>query len=222
MKLFFSYLINGIGLLFLSLFTILMLDLILPYFSMNLQTDFLRTKLDVIHLKHWRWSFFVHVFTSLFVLIAGFTQFSRWIMNHQPLIHRRMGQLYVAVILLFSGPSGLIMAFYANGGTSSKISFVLLAGLWWTFTWQAYRTALQKQWPKHGQFMVRSFALSLSAITLRVIMFIMGPFQIDHVALYTWAAWLSWTINLVLAEALIYTGYVNFLLKRPRQRKVLA
>ena len=127
MKSFFSYLINGVGIILLCLFCLLMLNLVLPYFSMNLSTDFLRTKLDVIHLKHWRWSFFVHVFTSIFVLIAGFTQFSRWIMKQRPLIHRRMGQLYVAVILLFSGPSGLIMAFHANGGTSSKISFVLLA-----------------------------------------------------------------------------------------------
>ncbi|MEM6723070.1 MAG: DUF2306 domain-containing protein [Bacteroidota bacterium] len=222
MKLFFSYLINGIGLLLLGLFSLLMLDLILPYFSMNLNTDFLRTKLNVIHIKHWRWSFFVHIFTSLLVLIAGFTQFSRWIMRQRPGIHRRMGQLYVAVILIFSGPSGLIMYYYANGGRSSKISFVILAGLWWIFTWLAYRTALKKQWRKHGQFMVRSFALSLSAITLRVIMFILGPYQIDHVALYTWSAWLSWTINLAVAEGMIYAGYVDFLLKQPRKKQVLA
>lgn len=213
---YFRSVFNVTGVLVLLFFCFLMFELVRPYFSLDLNTDFLLTKFKVIHLKHWRYAFFIHVFTSLLVLIAGFTQFSRWILRSYPRVHRRMGMLYVVVILLFSGPSGMLMAFYANGGQVSKISFVLLAALWWIFTYLAYRTAVQKRFRIHGHFMLRSFALSLSAITLRIIMFLLGPLDwFSPSELYTLAACLSWTVNLVVAEAMIYFGYAHFLLRKP-------
>ena len=60
----------------LAFFCYLMVRLSLPYTVMQPDVDFLQTKEGVYHLGYWRRSFYVHVFTSSFVLIAGLSQFN--------------------------------------------------------------------------------------------------------------------------------------------------
>jgi hypothetical protein len=53
--------------------------------------------------------------------------------------------------------------------------------------------------------MIRSYALTLSAISLRLLAyFIPGFFEINGLAEYSLIAWLSWTLNLGIAEIIIY------------------
>lgn len=138
-----------------------MLRITLQYIPINLDVAFLRIKQDYIDIIPWRIAFFVHVFTSMFALIAGFTQFSKSILKKHKKIHRNIGKLYVFVILFLTGPSGFIMAIYANGGLTSKIGFLLLDILWIYFTVLAFRFALKKDFKQHKQYMYRSYALTL-------------------------------------------------------------
>jgi hypothetical protein len=48
--------------------------------------------------------------------------------------------------------------------------------------------------------MVRSFALSLSAVTLRVALLAPTFWQVEFMPFYRSTAWLSWMVNLLLAE----------------------
>jgi hypothetical protein len=186
----------------------LMLLLSLPYTSFGRYVDFLITKQLVYHIRHWRISFYVHVFTSIIVLVTGLLQFSNHLLKKFPGLHRRSGKIYVLVVLLFSGPSGLIMGFYANGGLPARISFVLLASLWLFTTFLGWRYALQRRWHLHTSMMVRSYALTLSAISLRFYAFLIGTFDIPirPVPAYILISWLSWTLNLLIAEAIIRWG----------------
>ena len=118
---------NALLLALLMYFSFLMLEITLQYIPIDLDVAFLRIKHDVIGLTHYQIAFFTHVFTSMFALLAGFTQFSFFLRKKYPLVHRGIGKLYVVVILLLSGPSGLIMGYYANGGWSSQWAFMLLA-----------------------------------------------------------------------------------------------
>lgn len=190
----------------------LMLLLSLPYTSFGRYVDFLMTKQLVYHIRHWRISFYVHVFTSIIVLVTGLLQFSSYLLKKFPGLHRRSGKIYVLVVLLFSGPSGLIIGFYANGGLPARISFVLLASLWLLTTFLGWRYALQRKWRPHTGMMVRSYALTLSAISLRFYAFLIGTFNISirPVPAYILISWLSWTLNLLIAEAIIRWG-LNYL-----------
>jgi len=196
---------NIIWLIFIAIFCWLMLDLTLPYLSFDPDVDFLLTKQKIIHLKHWRYSFYVHILFSIFALAAGLTQFSNYILKKNKKIHRAMGIIYVIDVLLLAGPSGLIMGFYANGNIYAKISFMLLAALWIILTAMAYKTALERNFIQHRNWMYRSYALTLSAITLRLIaMFLPKWVYLEAFSEYTIIAWLSWTINLVVAEGIIF------------------
>ena len=183
-----------------------MLDLTLPYLGFDTDVDFLLTKQKIIHIKHWRYSFYVHILFSIFALAVGLTQFSNYILRKHKKIHHSMGYIYVIDVLLLAGPSGLIMGFYANGNVFAKISFMLLASLWIVFTAMAYKTALDKSFVKHRNWMYRSYALTLSAISLRLFaMFLPKWFHIEAFSEYTIIAWLSWSVNLIIAEIIIFS-----------------
>ncbi|MFZ4059203.1 MAG: hypothetical protein ACOYKE_13760, partial [Ferruginibacter sp.] len=60
----------------LAFFSFLMLRLIVEYLPLKTDIAFLQLKQAYIHIDIWLVAFFIHVFSSLFVLFAGFTQFS--------------------------------------------------------------------------------------------------------------------------------------------------
>ncbi len=197
-------------LLLYAFFFWLMLKITLQYIPIKNDAAFLAIKQSYIHLIHYRVAFFVHVFSAIFVLLAGFTQFSKKIRTKFPVIHKRMGWLYVLVTLLLAGPSGFIIGIYANGGISSKIAFCLLSVLWIFFTALSLLKIIKKQVLSHRKWMIRSFALALSAITLRAWKYILvALFHPKPMDVYQIVAWLGWTLNLVIAELIILKQFKN-------------
>ena len=187
-----------------AFFCYLMLEITLQYIPYDTDVAFLKIKQDYIGIGHYRLAFFVHAYTAVLVLIAGFTQFSLFIRRKYPQIHRMSGWLYAGVVLVLAAPSGLIIGIYANGGFFSQMAFCLLAVLWFYFTLKAVLTARKGNFRQHRYFMYRSFALTLSAITLRawkyVIVAVFHPRPMDA---YQIVAWLGWVLNLLIAELYI-------------------
>lgn len=189
----------------LAFFTWLMARITIEYMPYHTDVGFLRIKQQYIDIDFWRIAFFVHVYASLWVLFAGFTQFSNTLMRKNPRLHRAMGYIYVTDILLITGPAGLIMGFYANGGLSSRIAFVTLAILWIYFTAMALVKAKQKDFKSHRNFMIRSYALTLSALTLRAWKYgITNTMDVRPMDVYRVVAWAGWGINILVAEWLIW------------------
>ena len=182
----------------------LMWCIMMQYIPYNTDVAFLQIKQDVIGLPYYRVAFFTHVYTSMLVLPAGILQFSKWIRSHLPRLHRSAGWMYSIVLILFVAPSGFIMGIHANGGLSSQIAFCLLALLWFYFTLMALLKIKKKDFRAHQQFMIRSFALTLSAITLRGWKYILVLFFHPHpIDVYRLTAWLGWGLNLLVAEIII-------------------
>src|ERR1700739_3818956 len=158
---------NFLWIILILYFTYLMFLITIPYLSFKLNVDFLLTKQNIIHIKFWRYAFYAHILTSIFVLLAGAFQFWNYFLKNFKKLHRFIGKTYVFLILFVSGPGALVMSFYANGNLISRISFVLLSVLWILFTALAFYFALERDFVRHRKFMFRSYALTLSAITLR-------------------------------------------------------
>jgi len=185
----------------------LMLRITLQYIPISLDVAFLRIKQEYIGMLHYNLAFFAHVFSAIVTLLAGFTQFSPWMRRKHPAVHRWSGWVYITVVLLVAGPSGLVIGLYANGGWSSQLAFCLLAVLWMIFTGLALRSILRGDVAAHRRWMIRSFALTLSAITLRAWKFaIVAAFEPRPMEVYRVVAWLGWVLNLVVAEWWIRKG----------------
>jgi len=185
-------------------FSYLLVTISLQYIPYDTDVAFLRIKQDVIDILFYKLAFFTHVYTAVFVIPAGFTQFSGYIRRKFPLIHKYVGRVYAFVVIFLAGPSGFYMGIFANGGISAQISFCLLAILWIYFTVLAVSRVKQGNIKSHREFLIRSFALTLSAITLRawkyVIVFAFEPRPMD---VYEIVAWLGWIPNLIIAEIII-------------------
>ena len=181
-----------------------MASITMAYIPYNTDVGFLRIKQQYIGIDHWRIAFFIHIYASMWVLFAGFTQFSKKLLRNNPSLHRTLGYIYVADVLLITGPAGLVMGFYANGGLFSRIAFVSLAILWIFFTATALIKAKQKNFKAHRIYMIRSYALTLSALTLRAWKYgITNTMTIPPMDVYRVVAWLGWVGNLIVAEWII-------------------
>lgn len=191
-------------LLLLGFFTYQIFLITKVYYPIQYEVGFLRIKQEYISISHWKIAFLVHVFSSIWVLMAGFTQFLPIFLQKYPKIHRIVGYFYVLDILLITGPASFIMALYANGGLPSQIGFTLIAILWIYFTFRAYWHARKKQFSLHKAFMIRSYALTLSAVTLRawkwLIVLLFAPRPLD---VYMLVTWLGFIPNLLVAEWII-------------------
>ena len=202
-----SYFQSG-SLIFLFLiyayFCYLMVEISMQYIPIHSDVAFLRIKQDVVHLPYYLPAFFIHAFTALLVLPAGFTQFSKRIRVKYPAFHRWNGWIYAVSVLFLAGPTGFIIGIHANGGWSSQLAFCLLGVLWIWFTWKSIIEIRRRNFQSHRAFMIRSFALAMSAITLRAWKYILvALFHPRPMDLYRWVAWLGWVVNLIIAEIII-------------------
>ncbi len=181
-----------------------MAKITVAYIPYNLDVGFLRIKQQYIDIDHWRTAFFIHVYASMWVLFAGFTQFSSGLLKNKPRLHRALGYIYLVDVLLITGPAGLIMGFYANGGLWSRVAFVLLAVFWMFFTAIAFVRAKQKNCKAPRNYMIKNYALPLAVLTLRAWKYaITNTMALPPMDVYRVVAWLGWVGNLLFAEYII-------------------
>jgi hypothetical protein len=183
---------------------VFLIKLSLPYVKLKPGIEFLSTKQFIYHLKHWKISFYIHVFISPLLLIAGLISTISIIRLRLPVFHQIAGKIYVLLVLFFAGPSGLIMSFYSNGGVLTKVSFVSLSIIWMFSTLMGYISIRKQEYKNHLIWMYRSYALTLSAITLRFYAYLFDVFNIniDPITTYTIIAFISWIPNLFIIEVI--------------------
>ena len=173
------------------------------YLSFRSDINFLLVKQDVVFDALWRTSFYFHIISAMIIIVIGPIQFIKSFRNRYLNLHRLFGKIYAYGILLFAAPSGLIMAFFAEGGTPSAIAFIIMSLLWFTTTIMAIVTVRQKKINEHRKWMMRSYALSFAAVTLRLLVPLFSVFQFSDGFIIVSTAWLSWIINLLLTELII-------------------
>ena len=132
-------------------------------------------------------------------LAVGPFQFLRSQRARRPALHRWLGRLYVAAIVA-GGSAGLVLAFFSQGGAVAHAGFGLLAAAWLLTTTAAYLRIRRGDVAAHRQWMIRSFALTLAAVTLRIYLPASQAAGISFEAAYPVIAWACWLPNLVVAE----------------------
>lgn len=174
------------------------------YFSLRTDIGFLLAKKGFITDKAWMTSFYIHISASILVVFVGPFQFVKALRRRYIQLHRYMGRVYVGAILLLAAPSGLYMAVYANGGIWSQVGFSILSVLWFAFTLLAYLRVREGNITAHRQWMLRSYALAFSAVTLRLYVGLLSQYtELDHDFIVIVTAWINWIPNLLVAEWII-------------------
>ena len=125
--------------------------------------------------------------------------------------HRWMGRGYVVAVLV-GGLAALPLAARSQAGLVAHIGFGLLAILWLTATALAYFRIRAGDRVSHREWMIRSYSLTLAAVTLRVYLPLSQVAGIPFADAYQAIAWICWMPNLVMAEWVVLrrrTGFNN-------------
>jgi hypothetical protein len=96
------------------------------------------------------------------------------------------------------------MALVSEPGLATHLGFGILAVLWFLTGLEAYRTVRRGNIEAHRRWMIRNFALTLAAVTLRNPLRFMrfaldGPFPRSYITV----SWLCWVPNLLIAEWMV-------------------
>lgn len=204
-------------------FGLVMISQTIPYLSFEFAVNFLGTKSDpVLHQWDFNLFFYTHICSSLVVLLAGISQFLPKIVVSKPGLHRFLGKIYIFLILLVAAPSGLGLSLYANGGLPAKAGFFMQSSLWFLVTLKAFLEIRKRKIESHVIWMLRSYAITLAAMSLRTESYLMKYFfQTKPFETYLTVVWVSWTGNLILCEILITFGFSKFLVHSLKNKKAL-
>jgi hypothetical protein len=143
-------------------------------------------------------AFYAHIIAAPVALALVPFQFWSRLRNRRPAVHRWTGRAY-GVSILISGVGGLIIAPNADGGLVAQSGFFLLAVVWLGFTALAVWHAVNRRIAQHREWIIRSAALTLAAVTLRLYLPI-GMVTVGFETAYPAIAWLCWVPNLLIAE----------------------
>lgn len=141
----------------------------------------------------------LHVAGGIVALLAGPLQFIRRIRARWPAFHRASGRIYVLACAI-GAPAGFALALGSTAGPVAGAGFAVQSLLWAAFTWLGYRSAVERRFEAHREWMLRSYALTAAAITLRLMLPASAFLGLEFVPAYRVIAWLAWGSNLAVVE----------------------
>lgn len=144
------------------------------------------------------WLGITHTMGGATALLCGTVQI---ISAHLPVPrwHRAIGRLYVASLLASAITSFAFLP--GASGWASGSGFAALASLWIATTLFAVYCALRGRLRAHAEWMRVSYALTFSAVTLRIELGLMVLGGIPFEIAFAIAAWTCWPINLLVLRA---------------------
>ncbi|HEX7038341.1 MAG TPA: DUF2306 domain-containing protein [Pseudomonadales bacterium] len=146
------------------------------------------------------WYAYAHFLGSATALLVGGFQFSGLLRQRRPTLHRWTGRVYLGGVLV-GGIGGLGLAMISHGGPPTHVAFMLLSVIWLYSGAQAYRAIRAGNVSEHRRWMIRNFALTFAAVTLRIQLGVfVGALGWTFDEAYLTVAWFSWVPNLLVAE----------------------
>jgi uncharacterized membrane protein len=144
----------------------------------------------------------IHFIGGAIAIVAGAFQFSTSLRRKHLAIHRLLGRFYVGSII-FSGIAGFVLAMNSVGGFYVQTGFGLMAIFWLVTTFMAYRLIRQGDVKAHENWMIRSYAVTLAGVTLRLYLGLSILLGVKFFDAYPVLAWLCWVPNLIIAEVFL-------------------
>ena len=192
-------------------FSLLLVYNTVPYFSFSKDFSFITERSFLFSKSIYNASFYIHIFAGAICLLAALVQFSRYILKKTRAVHRWAGRAYVMVVLFLGSPTGLYMAFFAKGTFWERILFMFMAITWFATTLAGFTSILKKNVLAHKVWMIRSYAMAMTAVTFRIFHIAFYMLGWGHLENYEISLWISVLGNLLFAEWVIYRQSKNYL-----------
>jgi uncharacterized membrane protein len=170
------------------------------YFPPNFDSLFLQGR-ETTFSGAYRPAFYIHIFSGPLVLFNGLILLSESVRRHYAGVHRFLGRVQVAVLLLLVLPSSVVMSQHAFGGWPAGLSFLVLSAATASCAIVGVVHARRGRYHRHRRWMLRCYLLICSAVALRLISGAAGLVGVPSAeAAYVVAAWSSWLLPLAAYE----------------------
>ena len=141
----------------------------------------------------------LHAGLGAVALLIGPLQFMQSIRSRAPGVHRAMGMIYVTACLV-SALAGFALATGTTNGVVAGVGFALAAIVWTLCTARGLSCVVAGQYAAHRRWMIRSYAMTFSAVTLRIQLALCTASGLDFAEFYPILAFSAWIPNLIVAE----------------------
>jgi uncharacterized membrane protein len=143
---------------------------------------------------------FGHIAASAIALAIGPFQLSTRVRTRRLQLHRWMGRVYIASVIV-GGLCAIVLAAASTGGVPAHVGFGMLGLLWVLTALVAYQRIKVYDIADHRRWMIRSYSLALAAVTLRIYLpLAVGVMRIPFDEAYPTVTWLCWVPNVIVAE----------------------
>jgi uncharacterized membrane protein len=171
-----------------------------PYFTLNPQAFFEQQR--AVYQLH-TFGIIGHIAGSMVALVVGVAQLLPQLRRPRYLrFHRWLGRIYLVAVLVGS-LFGFYMAWFSFGGLTTHISFATLATWWFITGLVAYRHIRAGDVRAHRRWMIRNYAMTFAAVTLRLWLVLLIVLQVPFEQAYQTVAWIAWVWNIPVAEWII-------------------
>ncbi|MBX9783323.1 MAG: DUF2306 domain-containing protein [Chitinophagaceae bacterium] len=192
-------------------FSLLLVRNTIPYYNFSQSFSFIEERALLFAKPVYYWSFYLHIGAGMFCITASLVQFSTYILKRRRKIHIWSGKIYVFVVLLIGAPTGLYMSFFAKGSFWERALFMFMAIFWFLTTWWGLKTIKEKNVLAHKIWMIRSYAMAMTAVTFRIYHIVFYVLDWNHLKNYEISLWISVLGNMLIAEYFIYKQSKRYL-----------
>lgn len=157
----------------------------------------------------------IHIVCAVPPIVIGLILFNLDKKKHVR-AHIILGTVYCVGIWI-SAAIRMVLAAGNTHGLAAQMGFGLLGLSWFVTTYYAYTEARKKRFFYHRRWMIRSYALTLAAVSIRPL-YLFPPSSIPIETWYVMSTWLCWVPNLLAAE--LYLRVTDYLgrLRLPKRR----
>ncbi|GAA5229961.1 DUF2306 domain-containing protein [Arthrobacter cryoconiti] len=145
----------------------------------------------------------IHAVPAGLALVLGPIQFITPLRTRFPRAHRITGRIYM-ISVVFAAIAAIVATGLSVDGFSAQVAFALLGVAWLYTVVQGYRTIRRGEVQLHRVWMVRNYALTFSAVTLRIFLVsglaLRPVLGIEFAEVYSASVWAAIFINVVIAE----------------------
>ncbi|GHJ48092.1 hypothetical protein Cs7R123_54340 [Catellatospora sp. TT07R-123] len=155
-----------------------------------------------------QFALYAHIVGAALALLLSPLQFAARLRERAPRLHRVVGRTVFGAIMV-GGAAGLVLAPFSSAGIAGTLGFGALAVLWVGSAVTALRAIRGGDVEAHRQWMVRTFALTYAAVTLRLWLPVLIVAQVAAAGVdgqtafdraYLVVPFLAWVPNLLVAH----------------------
>lgn len=144
-----------------------------------------------------------HIAAGTFAIVAGPLQFWSGLRRRQPGLHRWIGRLYVAAVVI-GATFSMYIATNAASGWAAGLALFVAGAVWLAAVVMAFAAIRNSLVALHVEWMIRSYVMTFAFVTFRLINEY-GPLSRLEPASdrFITNIWLSWVVPLIVVEIVL-------------------